>query len=332
MELTIRNGLFEKLLTLFGLLTLCILMITALILSHKQHAGFEDGNEGGSIVVSLSSAPGAEAAAFGENNSESDIPEATNRPEARTAPEVPELPKEIEPEPRERTETVVALEPEIIPEQERPQSEIIEPAVTSEPVVQPDPIVEIVQRPKSKPKPPVRNKAEIVEKKNISKPLPKVKNTPVPTKKADTGKSNEIIQATNIGAQSEDKNSSGQKGINPNKSKNLGSTSQTGNNNGAGQKATGDYWKAVQIHLARNKRYPRKAKRRQMQGVTFIELTLLSSGKVESYKILESSGFPLLDKAAIKMINKSAPFPPFPASITVLQMTRRIPVVFNIKK
>ncbi|WP_125911856.1 energy transducer TonB [Kiloniella majae] len=327
-----------------------------LILSHKQHAGFEDGNEGGSIVVSLSSAPSAEASAFGENSSELDTPEATNQSEARTTPEIQELPKEIEleevkpevtkeaeivepspiisqpeQEPQELTEPVIIPEPEIIPEQEIDQPEIIEPAEITEPIVQPAPSIETVQKPKAKPKPPVQKSVKIVEKKSISKPLPKVTNIPVPTQKANTGKSKETIDATNIGAQSEDNNSSGQQGINPNKSKNTGNTNQTANNRGAGQKATGDYWKAVQIHLARNKRYPRKAKRRQMQGEIMIQLTLFSSGKVESYKILESSGFPLLDKAAIKMINKSAPFPPFPASITAAQMSRRIPVVFNMK-
>ena len=68
-----------------------------------------------------------------------------------------------------------------------------------------------------------------------------------------------------------------------------------------------------------------------MQGVTLVELTLLASGKVESYQVLKSSGFPLLDQAAIKMIEKSAPFPQFPASITEPQMTRQIPVHFNLK-
>ncbi len=342
MELTIRNGFSEKLLTLLGLLTLCIILITALVLSHKQHAGFEDGNEGGSIVVSLSSAPSAVASAFGAKNSELDIPEATNKSEALSAPETQELPKETEPNEikPEATKEAEIVEPSPITPQPEPkpepepkivQSEIIEPAVITEPIVEPTPIIETVQKPKAKPKPPVQKPVETVEKESISKPLPKITNIPVPTKKVDTGKNKETIEATNIGAQSEDNRSSGQQGINPNKSKNTGSTSQTANNSGAGQKATGDYWTAVQIHLARNKRYPRKAKRRQMQGKILIELTLLSSGKVESYKILESSGFPLLDKAAIKMINKSAPFPPFPASITTAQMTRRIPVVFNMK-
>ncbi|WP_421780300.1 TonB family protein [Kiloniella litopenaei] len=391
-ELTIRNGLFEKLLTTVGLFLLCGLIVTGLILNHTQHAGFEDGNAGGSIVVSLSSAPGAEAAAFGETISE-DAPEATSQQEAQTTPEttqpvekqvldpsssdlLPEteiVEQEYTPEPQ--TDTIVPLPEETLPIESKQQSEpekveeipeepkevesntvpkpqtlpeqipeatdVAKTALDPAPKTEADPLVAKVQKPKPKPEPPVYKAAEAA-------PPPKQKSTPVlkkvekktvteksaipqPIEQADTGNHQEIVEATNAGITNDNQRSSGQKGVNSTKSSNTGSSSQENRNSGAGQKATGDYWKAVQIRLARNKRYPRKAKRRQMQGVTFIELTLLASGKVESYQVLESSGFALLDQAAIKMIEKSAPFPKFPSSITKERMTRRIPVVFNLK-
>ena len=367
MELTIRNGLFEKLLTTFGLFLLCGLTITGLIVNHTQHAGFEDGNDGGSIVVSLSSAPGAEAAAFGETISK-DNPEATNQQQAKTTPEItqpvekverndliPDIPKETEvaekdyvPEPQ--TETIVPVpkeapetpkdtitntipEPKTPPEPVPSQTDVAETVIDQKPKAEPTPITAKVQKPKPKPKPPVYKQPEQTQQKQKvkEKPAPQKTSTPQPKEQADTGSHKEAVEATNSGLTNDNQRSSGQKGVTSTKSANTGSSSQQNRNSGAGQKATGDYWKAVQIRLARNKRYPRKAKRRQMQGVTLVELTLLASGKVESYQVLKSSGFPLLDQAAIKMIEKSAPFPQFPASITEPQMTRQIPVHFNLK-
>lgn len=373
MELTIRNGLFEKLLTTFGLFLLCELTITGLIVNHTQHAGFEDGNDGGSIVVSLSSTPGAEAAAFGETISK-DNPEATNQQQAQTTPEItqpvekverndliPDFPKETEVVEKDyvsepQTETIVPAPkeaPEIpqdtikttIPESKTPpepaptQTEVAETVIDQEPKAEPTPITAKVQKPKPKPKPPVYKQPEpkieprqTQQKQKVKeKPAPQKTSTRQPTEQADTGSHKEAVEATNSGLTSDNQRSSGQKGVTSTKSTNTGSSNQQSPNSGAGQKATGDYWKAVQIRLARNKRYPRKAKRRQMQGVTLVEITLLASGKLKSYQILESSGFPLLDQAATKMVGKSAPFPQFPASITKPQMTRQIPVHFNLK-
>ena len=95
--------------------------------------------------------------------------------------------------------------------------------------------------------------------------------------------------------------------------------------------ATGSYWATVQQHLARNKTYPQKARRRKMEGRAVIEITLLLSGRVESYRIIESTGHRLLDKAVVKMIEKSSPFPSFPADLQQERMTRRIPVIYRLK-
>ncbi|MBZ0221091.1 MAG: TonB family protein [Candidatus Methylomirabilis sp.] len=63
--------------------------------------------------------------------------------------------------------------------------------------------------------------------------------------------------------------------------------------------------------------YPALAARNGWQGSLFINFTINRDGTVSGVRMERSSGYPMLDDAAITAIRLAAPFPPFPANFTV---------------
>ena len=56
------------------------------------------------------------------------------------------------------------------------------------------------------------------------------------------------------------------------------------------------------------KEYPRLARKKEMQGTVTLEFQLDSAGNLEYLEILKSSGYSLLDRAALSIINDIVPF------------------------
>jgi protein TonB len=75
-----------------------------------------------------------------------------------------------------------------------------------------------------------------------------------------------------------------------------------------------------------NLNYPDEAKRRKMYGNLILHVAVRSDGSIERVRVLRSSGFDVLDDAAVKIVELAAPFAPFPPDIKaetdVLDITR----------
>ncbi|MEX2488320.1 MAG: energy transducer TonB [Pseudomonadales bacterium] len=61
-----------------------------------------------------------------------------------------------------------------------------------------------------------------------------------------------------------------------------------------------------------NLNYPREASRRNIYGNLRLMVAILPDGSLKEVELLESSGYEVLDNAAIRIVKLSAPFPPFP--------------------
>jgi protein TonB len=76
-----------------------------------------------------------------------------------------------------------------------------------------------------------------------------------------------------------------------------------------------------------NQYYPQASLRYGIFGDLRMLVTVRSDGQLEDVRILESSGFAVLDEAAIRIVRLAAPFPPFPealaASTDKLEIVRR---------
>lgn len=77
------------------------------------------------------------------------------------------------------------------------------------------------------------------------------------------------------------------------------------------------YTKVITKKLMEHWRYPPQARNNLIEGQSLILFSLLNDGSLTGISITKSSGYEILDKEVIDAVNKAAPFPPFPESITV---------------
>ena len=68
--------------------------------------------------------------------------------------------------------------------------------------------------------------------------------------------------------------------------------------------------KIVMQHL----RYPEEAQNRGIEGRVLISFVVMSDGTVKDIKVVDSSGYTILDKNAIETVKNSAPFPKPPGN------------------
>lgn len=83
--------------------------------------------------------------------------------------------------------------------------------------------------------------------------------------------------------------------------------------------------------IAQHKQYPRVAQMRGWQGETIVDLKLDRNGGVLATKIERSSGFEVLDKQALEMVRKAAPFPAPPEILKSDVFNIQVPVSFKLE-
>jgi protein TonB len=74
-----------------------------------------------------------------------------------------------------------------------------------------------------------------------------------------------------------------------------------------------------------NLNYPDDARRRNLQGQLVMTVAIRRDGTVESIDVVQPSGYPLLDEAAIRTVRLAEPFGPLPQTkekVDVLHITR----------
>ncbi|MDI6782332.1 MAG: energy transducer TonB [bacterium] len=92
-----------------------------------------------------------------------------------------------------------------------------------------------------------------------------------------------------------------------------------------------NYQKKVRSKIEQAKRYPVFARRNEIEGVIKVQFTILSDGRVEGIKIINSSNNKILDTAACNTIKQAAPFPPVPKEIGNDQLEMQVDIVFNLE-
>ena len=92
--------------------------------------------------------------------------------------------------------------------------------------------------------------------------------------------------------------------------------------------AASEWKRRISVQLASQTRFPPEASVKGLGGTAKITFTIDRSGKLISDQISESSGFPLLDTAAIEMLHRAQPFPAAPAELSDDSFTFTVPVNF----
>jgi protein TonB len=79
--------------------------------------------------------------------------------------------------------------------------------------------------------------------------------------------------------------------------------------------------------LDRHKEYPDRARRKHQEGVVLCEFAIDREGHVLRYRILQGSGYELLDEEASDLMARANPVPPPPAG---MDQTYVVPIVFAL--
>ncbi len=80
------------------------------------------------------------------------------------------------------------------------------------------------------------------------------------------------------------------------------------------------YAKVIKQALMAQWQYPPEAKDNLIEGTTFLMFTLSRDGTLLDLKVMNSSGYPVLDNEAVRTVKAAAPFPAFPGSVTVARL------------
>ena len=91
-----------------------------------------------------------------------------------------------------------------------------------------------------------------------------------------------------------------------------------------------NYSNQLRTHIAKHKKYPRIAQRRKMQGEVVVEIQIGGDGSLVSKRIEKSSGYKVLDKEGMNMMEKSKPFPVPPDTLRGSVTTVVVPIAFNL--
>ena len=92
------------------------------------------------------------------------------------------------------------------------------------------------------------------------------------------------------------------------------------------------YGNALWNAIGRHKQYPRIAQMRGWEGEVVVEVQLDGNGKMISKKVIQSSGHETLDKQALVMVDKAAPFPTPPEALRGSSFSIKVPIPFRLER
>ncbi len=104
------------------------------------------------------------------------------------------------------------------------------------------------------------------------------------------------------------------------------------NRSGGGRPgAAPDYYARLQAWLEQHKTYPDRARRRRQEGTALLSFILARNGHVSDVRIVQSTGYSLLDDEVTAMVSRANPLPPIPDDIPESVLKLVVPVAFNLR-
>jgi protein TonB len=87
------------------------------------------------------------------------------------------------------------------------------------------------------------------------------------------------------------------------------------------------------VHQSANKLkiYPKNAKRLSQEGVAYVHFVILRDGTISNISLQKSSGFALLDDAAVKIITALAKLKPIPRELAKEQYDIVLPIDYSLE-
>jgi protein TonB len=90
------------------------------------------------------------------------------------------------------------------------------------------------------------------------------------------------------------------------------------------------YFDLVRLKIERHKRYPRLARRRNIEGRVTVGFVIIPDGSVKRVRVVQSSRFKILDRAALRAVTESMPFPKPPQDLSKSALPLQLTIVFEL--
>ncbi|MBW2108567.1 MAG: energy transducer TonB [Deltaproteobacteria bacterium] len=90
------------------------------------------------------------------------------------------------------------------------------------------------------------------------------------------------------------------------------------------------YLEMVRLKIERHKRYPGSARARQIEGCVTIRFVITPEGHAQTVQVVKTSGYRMLDKAALRAVKDAAPFPKPPRHLFSGEIPLEITIVFEL--
>lgn len=94
--------------------------------------------------------------------------------------------------------------------------------------------------------------------------------------------------------------------------------------------ARGDYELQIAHWVERHRDYPLVARRRGLEGTAIVRLRLAADGSLLQAQIVRDTGHVLLDRAALGMVERAAPYPRAPAELGTAPVEILVPIQFSL--
>lgn len=89
------------------------------------------------------------------------------------------------------------------------------------------------------------------------------------------------------------------------------------------------YVRVVQTKIINSATYPQEAYAAGWEGRVKLSLNIIANGELKNLAIIESSGYKVLDDAAMQIAQAQAPYPPFPPQIESQEIWVDVPILYK---
>lgn len=92
-----------------------------------------------------------------------------------------------------------------------------------------------------------------------------------------------------------------------------------------------DYMSLLQAWLEKHKKYPSGARARRQEGTALLYFVMDRDGRIGEYRIERSSGYPVLDKEVLALLERAKPLPAPPPEVPGGEIKLIVPVQFFLR-